>query len=99
MQKIKKIFYIFCTIILGFLLQLLLHSGIEVLYLQNLESQGAEPVWTNYLGVKGMCALPMWSQWTLLLVGLIGGVWLGFMWWRIVYIEKRHWRFQKENKQ
>jgi hypothetical protein len=29
--------------------------------------------------------------WTLILAGAISGFFLGFRWWRIVYIEHRHW--------
>jgi len=29
-------------------------------------------------------------------MGIVGGYFLGQIWWRIVYVEKRHWRFKKD---
>jgi hypothetical protein len=96
MIRLKKIFYIFCCGVLGLLLQMLAHAAIEVWYLQSLEAKGINPTWINYLGLSGKCALPLWSQWALLIGGVAFGIWLGFVWWKIVYIEHRHWRFQTQ---
>lgn len=33
----------------------------------------------------------------LILAGIISGFFLGFRWWRIVYVEHRHWRWKRRN--
>lgn len=91
----KKGIYIFFTAILGFLLSLLLHAGIESIYLYWLRGQGKTPVWSSVFG-GGQCALPIWLELGLAISGIAFGVWLGFQWWRIVYIEKRHWRMKNK---
>ena len=91
-MKIKKVIYIFSAGVLGFLLHVLLHVLIEVLYLRSLESKGVTPSWTELFNGK-LEALPLWVVITLAIVGTAFGVYLGFVWWKIVYIEKRHWKF------
>lgn len=39
---------------------------------------------------KGL--FPTYLFWPLLLAGAVSGFFLGFRWWRMVYIEHRHWR-------
>lgn len=84
-----------CAGFLGFLLSLLGHAVVEVLYLRWLEAHDRNPVWSNLFGA-GSCALPNWATIVIALVGIAGGIWVGFVWWRIVYIEHRHWRFQNK---
>ena len=36
-------------------------------------------------------ALPIWLQSALIIMGVLGGYFLGKRWWQIVYVEKRHW--------
>ncbi len=38
--------------------------------------------------------LPVWALLTVPVSGIIGGWYLGKVWWRIVYIEHRHWRMK-----
>lgn len=36
--------------------------------------------------------------WILILSGAVSGYFISFRWWRIVYIEHRHWRNWREKK-
>lgn len=42
--------------------------------------------------------LPAPLFWILILTGAVSGYFLGFRWWRIVYIEHRHWRNWRKKK-
>lgn len=87
--KIKNLVYLIASMILGLLLSLNLHVLIEVNYLKYLAAQ-------NKLAVfYGGCALPPVIQGILLLLGVLGGFFLGSFWWRIVYIE-RFWEKKKK---
>lgn len=87
--KFKKIIYISLTIILGFLLSFILHAFLEISYLAWLSSQGKAVIF------YGNCALPLYLQILIILIGIVGGYFLGDFWWRKVYIE-RFW--EKKNK-
>jgi len=91
----KRVFYIFCAIILGFLLSVLLHVGIESIYLAALQSAGKNPTWVTVLG-DAQCSLPLWLVYVLPLAGIVFGWWCGVTWWRIIYIERR-WPFKKKD--
>ena len=45
-------------------------------------------------------AMPTWVQYIFLIAGTVGGYFLGQHWWRVVYIQRRHWTFRlnKRNK-
>ena len=90
-MSLKKTIYLMASTILGIMLSYLVHAAIEIVYLQ----QAGSITWYSYGGV-GACALPPVVQYGLLIVGIVGGYLLGRYWWKIVYIEKRHWRFQKD---
>jgi len=84
----KRTIYIILAMFLGFLLSLLLHVAVETIYLQLAEG----PVqWHSFFGL-GLCALPIWLSSLFAVAGILFGYWLGVVWWRIVYIEYRHWR-------
>lgn len=89
----KKIIYIFLFALLGFLFSLLIHAAIESIYLNVLARDGVTPVWNFIFGLT--CSLPAWLVIGLPVVGVLAGTRLGFIGWRIVYIEKRHWRFKR----
>ena len=85
-KKILKPLYLFATTILGLLLSFIIHGLLEMFYL----SSDRAITWNSYLGKS--CALPLWLQIGLLVVGIAGGLYVGTRWYKIVYIEKRHWR-------
>lgn len=94
-MKTKKIIYIALTIFLGLVLSFIAHAFFEMAIIESALSRGELVEGTYFLGVA-WCALPVWSQFTLPILGVVGGYFLGQCWWRIVYIEKRHWRFRNK---
>jgi len=97
MNIMKKTIYIILTIFLGLLLSFILHALVELVYINIMLARGLEVQGSYFLGV-GWCALPIWVQYTFPAMGIIGGYFLGKTWWRIVYVEHRHWRFAKNKK-
>lgn len=82
----KRPVYLVGATLLGVITSYGLHSIIEAIYLA--QSDPATIIWRTHLGL-GLCALPDWLQYGLLLGGLIGGYMTGRIWWRWVYIERR----------
>lgn len=80
--KFKKIVYLATSTVLGFFLSLIAHSLLEINYLNWALSQGKLVKFYNG------CALPVIIQAALLIVGVIGGYFLGTFWWRKVYVER-----------
>ena len=91
-MKLKKIIYLLLSVELGLILSFLIHALVEIIYLKNTDSAAVD--WHSVLG-KGACALPVWLQIGLLVLGIVGGYLLGRWWWRIVYIEHGGWKFKK----
>ncbi len=79
----KRITYLVVCVILGILLSLLVHAGIEALYLTWATSAGKAVVW------YGGCALHPMLQFVLVLGGALSGFFLGRFWWRVVYVDRR----------
>ncbi|MBU0597675.1 hypothetical protein KKF61_01610 [Patescibacteria group bacterium] len=90
-MKAKYYLYRILSVILMVLLSYIIHALAEILWLKYAD----DIIWYNHLGI-GMCALHPIFQYTILILGIIGGFFIGKVWWRIVYIEKRHWRFKKD---
>ena len=95
-MQLKKTIYILLTIFLGLLLAQIVHWLIEIWWVNHLLSAGLAPKLYIFLGTR--CFLPPSLQFGLLILGLIGGYFLGQTWWRIVYIEHRHWKGWKQGK-
>ncbi|MFH1583070.1 MAG: hypothetical protein ABIB72_01990 [Candidatus Falkowbacteria bacterium] len=81
-SKIKRIVYLFAATILGLLLSFLAHAIIEINYLRYILNWGLPVIF------YGSCTLPPVLQIALLILGAVGGFFLGRFWWRKVYIEK-----------
>lgn len=80
------------TIILALLLSFILHALLEILYINDAIKREVVVSGNNFFGF-GWCALPFWAWFTFPALGIFGGYFLGQFWWKVVYIEKRHWRF------
>jgi len=80
--KLKKVVYLFATTVLGILLSLITHALIEINYLRWAEN--------NVLTINFYygCAFPLALQISLLIIGAVGGFFLGRFWWRKVYIDR-----------
>jgi len=88
--NLKRIVYLMASTILGVFLSYLAHAAMEINYRNWVISQG------RAVTFYGACALPLWLQIGLWLIGALGGFFLGRFWWRKVYVE-RVWakRFKK----
>lgn len=79
----KKAVYLLAAAVLGVLLSFIIHAVIEISYLSWAERQDI------LVPFYGSCALPPPLQIGLLLLGIIGGFFLGCFWWQKVYVEKK----------
>lgn len=96
-KNFKRMIYIASSIFLGLLLSFIFHALAEVFYLEHAFNNNLEIQSSYFLGV-GWCALPIWVQYTFPILGIVGGYFLGIYWWKLVYIEKKHWSFGKSRK-
>jgi len=80
-------------IILGIILSYIVHGAIEIIYLKTAN----EIIWSMHWGFAP-CSLPPLIAYMLPLVGIIGGYYLVKFWWQIMYVEKKHWSFNKEDQ-
>lgn len=78
----KRLTYLVACVLLGVLLSLLVHAGVEALYLAWAESTGRTVIW------YGGCALHPVIQGSFLVLGVLGGHALGRFWWRKVYVDR-----------
>lgn len=86
----KKNIYLLLTTFLGILLGGVVIAFVEKWIINNALSQGALPQAYFYIREDGYIS-PYLSA-GILIAGAVFGFLLGRKWWRIVYIEKRHWR-------
>jgi len=84
----KKFVYIFSWIILGGLLSFVAHAFLEIWYIDFILKKGGVPIDYSFLG--HWCALPALLQWGILAFGIAGGYFLGFYFWKVIYVEKRY---------
>lgn len=75
---------------LFFLFSMVVHAWIEMYHIQNVIGSGGTPrAYGSSEFLSPLISVP------LLISFLILGYIIGQKWWRIVYIEKRHWRSKK----
>jgi len=43
-------------------------------------------------------AMAAWVQYVFLIAGTVGGYFLGKHWWKVVYIQRRHWYFRMKDQ-
>jgi len=89
--KIKKIVYLTAFIFLGLLLSFNLHSLIEVSYLRFAASKNI------IVHFYGGCALPIYIQALIIILGICFGLFAGLYWWRRIYIERCLDKFAPKN--
>ncbi len=82
--------------LLGVELMVILHSLLEGIYLaftfkiDSLPEKSILWLFSTYL--------PSYVPIIMLIAGLVGGYFLGQVWWQIVYVEKRHWSWDRKEK-
>jgi uncharacterized membrane protein YeaQ/YmgE (transglycosylase-associated protein family) len=79
----KKAVYIILWIILGLVLSFIAHAIIEILYLRWANNNNISVHWI----LNGNCALPLWLIIALPILGIIFGLFCGFVAWRKIYAE------------
>ena len=86
----KKILYVFSFGFLGLLVATVIHAVVEMFALRiifgNPEKYANTFWWQEWEFIHAFGSGVLW--WA----GLLIGFWLGFRFWRIIYIEGRHWR-------
>jgi len=97
MKGAKKVVYIAAWILLGFLLAVIAHAGIEIPYIYYAVSQNL-PL-TIYPSVgHATCYLPVWLQSFVIAVGVVGGYYAGVYFWQVLYVEKRYRKWGRLGK-
>ncbi len=74
----KRAFYIICFGVLGLLVQMFAHAGIELFVLQLMPWDAWHPFWHLLVGVA------------LFVAGLVFGLQQGVYWWDQIYVKKRY---------
>ena len=89
----KRVIYIGAFIVLGILLQQLVHAVIELVVIQLLVADfvryGLGLSWANWLLVHRVGSLGLW------LVGIWFGWQQGRHWWQVLYVEGRRFRWRR----
>lgn len=87
----KHVIYLIAATLMGIILALGAHAIIEQLYL-NWSIINDQPIhW------YGDCSLHPTIQIGLIVLGAVGGFFIGRMWWHMVYIDRRWARDKKTN--
>jgi len=86
----KKIIYIIFSTILGIVSSAMVIALAERWIINHSLSLGVEP--DAYLYVYEYGYVPQYFTIGIMALGFVLGFSLGHKWWKIVYIEKRHWR-------
>lgn len=81
-SKLKKTIYIIASIFLGFLLSVIFHSVLEMIYIsQSLKNNRS-------ILFYGSCSLHPVIQILIIIAGVSLGYLFGKYWWRKIYIER-----------
>ena len=93
----KRIVYILLSMFLGLLLSFFAHVALEMPALSYLVEGGAH---------AGDAPVLIWTRWQsvheagtvlIALAGLVGGWFLGRYWWRLVYVERRRFKWGRRS--
>ncbi len=80
--KLKKIVYLYASVLLGLLISIIFHSALEMIYLNIALKQSWNIVFYS------SCALHPLIQIIIVMFGLWGGYLFGRYWWYKIYIER-----------
>ena len=87
----KKSVYILLTVILGILIGFLAYELISA-WIVKVQLNRGVMVEYNHIFWLVCSPLSVFAFWKDIILGAVGGFFLGFYWWRLVYVEHRHWR-------
>ncbi len=85
----KRNLYIALVALLGILVGIGVTSLSETYVINNALAQGLIPYAYSYFNTETY--IPPYVLLAILLLGAAGGFMLGHTWWRLVYVERRHW--------
>ncbi len=88
--NIKKVVYVILVILLGKMLAFIAFELLSLKLVRSLEERGFAVIYNHILGPI-YSPLPAGIYWVFIIIGAVGGFFLGLSWWRIVYVEHRHW--------
>ncbi len=89
----KRNLYIALVALLGILVGIGVTSLSETYVINNALAQGLIPYAYSYFNTETY--IPPYVLLAILLLGAAGGFMLGHTWWRLVYVERRHWLYAK----
>jgi len=93
---IKKTIYIALFVLLGVILQGLVHVGLEVWWIDllvgNFDKYNLGLSWAQWFSLHSILTI------ILFVMGIIFGLWQGVFWWKIIYIEKRLQKLRNKYK-
>ncbi len=92
--NLKKIIYVILTIFLGKMLAFIVFEIISLNFVSALVSADL-PVEYNHIFGLVYSPLSPYLFWIFIALGAVSGFFVGLAWWRIIYIEHRHWRNKK----
>ena len=93
-MSIKKIIYLTLVVVLGALVGFLVLAFLALVVIKFQELRGPLAAGAFLSGlVYG--PIPAILFWVFILVGAVGGFFVGPRWWQIIYVEHRRWRRQK----
>ena len=87
----KKTVYVILTMIIGKLLGFMIYGLLSIRFIHSMDESNLPVDYTSILGIIHS-PLPARLFWLLVSSGLVSGFFLGLRWWRLVYVEHRHWR-------
>lgn len=88
----KRNIYIALVALLGVLVGVGVTSLSETYVINNALARGLIPYAYSYFNTETY--IPPYVLLAILLLGAAGGFMLGHTWWRLVYVEKRHWLYK-----
>ncbi len=90
----KKNIYLFFTTCLGILSGTMIVTLSERWIINNALSQGFSP--QPYFYILDYGYIPQFFSIGIIIISALLGLYYGKKWWKMVYIEKRHWRKYKK---
>ncbi len=92
-SRVKKAAYLSASVLLGLLLQLIVHAVVEIIVIGRLvsdfEKYGLGMTWADWYAIHFIASV------VLVIVGAAFGLWIGRRWWTMVYVERRHPRIRR----
>lgn len=93
--SLKKVIYVILAIILGKLLGLVAYGLLSIKFIAMLTRRRL-PVEYDHIYGPIYSPVPANLFWLFILTGVVTGFFVGLRWWKMVYVEHRHWKKWKK---